>query len=40
MYHYVRSVANSSYPNIKGLEVDGFKRQLDYFQENNLLPDQ
>ncbi|SVC10418.1 uncharacterized protein METZ01_LOCUS263272, partial [marine metagenome] len=37
MYHYVRSVANSNYPNIKGLEVDGFKRQLDYFQENNSI---
>ena len=37
MYHYVRPIANSSYPNIKGLEVDGFKRQLDYFQENNSI---
>jgi len=37
MYHYVRPISNSSYPNIKGLEVDGFKRQLDYFQENNSI---
>ena len=37
MYHYVRSVTNSNHPNIKGLEVDGFKRQLDYFQENNSI---
>jgi len=37
MYHYVRPIANSNYPNIKGLEVDGFKRQLDYFQENNSI---
>ena len=37
MYHYVRPIADSSYPNIKGLEVDGFKRQLDYFQENNSI---
>ena len=37
MYHYVRSIANSRYPNIKGLEFDSFKRQLDYFQENNSI---
>ena len=30
MYHYVRPIKNSYYPGIKGLELKGFKRQLDY----------
>lgn len=30
MYHYVREIKNSSYPGIKGLEFEGFQRQLDY----------
>ena len=30
MYHYVRPIKNSSHPFIKGLELDGFRRQLDY----------
>jgi peptidoglycan/xylan/chitin deacetylase (PgdA/CDA1 family) len=30
MYHYVRPIANSKYPRIKGLELKAFKRQLDY----------
>ena len=30
MYHYVRPINDSEYPNIKGLELEGFKRQLDY----------
>jgi peptidoglycan/xylan/chitin deacetylase (PgdA/CDA1 family) len=30
MYHYVRPIANSKYPAIKGLELKAFKRQLDY----------
>jgi peptidoglycan/xylan/chitin deacetylase (PgdA/CDA1 family) len=34
MYHYVRDIKNSDYPRIKGLEFDGFKRQLDYLSEN------
>ena len=33
MYHYVRNIKNSPYKNIKGLETDGFKRQLDYLIE-------
>jgi hypothetical protein len=33
MYHYVRNIKNSPYENIKGLETDGFKRQLDYLNE-------
>lgn len=34
MYHYVRSLKNSTYPEIKGLEIIGFKNQLNYFKEN------
>jgi|TARA_B100000315_G_C14450121_1_gene528710 peptidoglycan/xylan/chitin deacetylase (PgdA/CDA1 family) len=34
MYHYVRPIAESDFPNIKGLELDGFIRQLDFLQEN------
>ena len=34
MYHYVRPIKGSKYPNIKGLELDGFCRQLDFFQRN------
>ena len=30
MYHYVRPIKNSRYPGIKGLEIEGFKRQLGY----------
>lgn len=31
MYHYVRPIACSQFPRIKGLELEGFKRQLDFF---------
>jgi len=34
MYHYVRNIKNSQYQNIKGLEIDGFRRQLDYLSDN------
>ena len=34
MYHYVRPINDSKFPGIKGLELDGFKRQLDYLKEN------
>jgi len=30
MYHYVRPIKNSEYPKIKGLEINGFKRQISY----------
>ena len=30
MYHYVRPIAESPYPNIKGLEVNLFREQLRY----------
>ncbi len=31
MYHYVRELANSRYPGIKGLEYEQFKQQIDFF---------
>ena len=34
MYHYVRKIKESKYPKIKGLEVSGFCRQLDYLSDN------
>lgn len=33
MYHYVRPIKGSKFPKIKGLELDGFHRQLDYLQD-------
>jgi peptidoglycan/xylan/chitin deacetylase (PgdA/CDA1 family) len=32
MYHYVRPLADSAYPGIKGLELSGFLRQLDWLK--------
>lgn len=34
MYHYVRDLARSRYPKIKGLDIDEFRKQLDFFQAN------
>ena len=34
MYHYTRYIQNSRYPAIKGLEIEDFKKQLDFFKEN------
>ena len=34
MYHYVRPIVRSKYPKIKGLELQGFRRQLDYLEKN------
>ena len=34
MYHYVRDLQNSKYPNIKGLDVSLFEKQLDFFLDN------
>ena len=34
MYHYVRPIAKSYYPLIKGLELDSFKTQLNYLEKN------
>ena len=38
MYHYVREIKNSRYPNLKGLEFKDFKKQIDFFCNNfNVL---
>ena len=34
MYHYVREIEKSKFSRIKGLELEGFKRQLDYLTSN------
>jgi len=34
MYHYVRLIKESNWVNIKGLEVEGFRRQIDYLSSN------
>jgi len=34
MYHYVRPIKGSSYPFIKGLELDEFKTQLNFLEKN------
>lgn len=34
MYHYVRKLAKSRYPNIKGLDLDKFIKQLDFLDHN------
>ena len=34
MYHYVREIRDSPYPNLRGLEIDGFRRQLDFLQKH------
>ena len=38
MYHYVRSIKKSDYPNLNGLEFSDFKKQILFFKKNfNLL---
>ena len=34
MYHYVRNVKKSKYPNLKGLEFTEFKKQISFFKKN------
>ena len=34
MYHYIRDLKNSRYPNIKGLDIEKFKKQIKFFKEN------
>ena len=34
MYHYVRPIFGSEFPGIKGLELEGFGRQLDYLEKH------
>ena len=37
MYHYIRPATDNKYPGIKSLDLNGFKRQLDYFQERFVI---
>lgn len=37
MYHYVRDLENSRYPNIRGLSVKNFLRQIDYLNKYYTL---
>jgi len=34
MYHYVRDLGQSRYPNIKGLQIDQFLSQLNFLEQN------
>ena len=34
MYHYVRNFSASRYPDIKGLDIRGFRKQLEYLEAN------
>lgn len=34
MYHYVRDLPRTRFPRIRGMSVDGFRRQLDAFRHN------
>lgn len=34
MYHFVRELVHSRYPEIKGLTVEGFKGQLEYIKRH------
>lgn len=34
MYHYIRDYKNTLYPNIKGLDLQDFNKQIEYFRKN------
>jgi peptidoglycan/xylan/chitin deacetylase (PgdA/CDA1 family) len=34
MYHYIRDLPNSRFPNIKGLDLLYFRKQIEYFENN------
>ena len=34
MYHYVRDLANSRFPQIRGLDYSLFKKQIEFFKQN------
>lgn len=34
MYHYVRDLSSSNYPKIKGLQIEEFENQIQYFKKN------
>ena len=33
-YHYVRPIKNSKFPNLKGLEIKEFIKQINYLKNN------
>lgn len=37
MYHYIRDFTRTRYPGIKGLDLAGFRRQLDYLQSRHTI---
>lgn len=37
MYHYVREFSRTRYPEIKGLDVSGFRRQIDHLSANHTI---
>ncbi len=37
MYHYVRDLKHSRFPEIKGLSIDAFKNQLEYLGKNHTF---
>src|SRR5690242_8239725 len=37
MYHYVRPIAGSRYPRIRGLELADFEGQLDYIERHHRV---
>jgi len=38
MYHYVRDLKKSKYPNLNALEVKDFEKQISYFKDKfNIL---
>lgn len=39
MYHYVRDLRDSRYPGIKGLELELFRRQIDFFSRHFTFAD-
>ncbi len=34
MYHYTRDLTHSRYPNIKGMDIPQFRKQMEYFKAN------
>ena len=37
MYHYVRDLENSKYPNIKGLDINLFREQINFLRKNYYI---
>ncbi|MBP7477183.1 MAG: polysaccharide deacetylase family protein [Chitinophagales bacterium] len=37
MYHYVRDLVHTRFPNIKGLDIEKFKQQIDFLEKNYHL---